>query len=96
MGEKWSGTIWNQRNGDKWFKRSHLENTWWTKGLNLALKTLQVHLVKLQLPEGDTLLRTLQVPKPVLHSIIFIFVIRKDFSNCLITFLLQLSVKNGN
>lgn len=95
MGEKWSGTIRNQRNGDKCFKRSHLENAWIT-GLNLALVTSQVHLVQLQLSEGNASLRTLQVPKPLLRSIIFIFVIRKDFSNCLITLLLQLSVKNRN
>lgn len=59
MGEKWSGAICNQRNGDKWFKRTHLENGWWAKGLNLALKTLQVHLVECQLPQGDTLLGAL-------------------------------------
>lgn len=49
MGEKQSGTICNQRNGHKWFKQSQLENAWWTRGLNLTLQTLHVHLVELQL-----------------------------------------------
>lgn len=65
-------------------------------GLNLAVITSQVHLVQLQLSESNASLRTLQVAKPLLRSIIFIFVIGKGFSNCLITFLLQLSVKNRN
>lgn len=81
MEEKWSGTVPNQRNRDKWFKWSQLENAWWTERLNRVLKTLQVRLVELWLPEGNTLLRILPVPKPFMNSIIFIFVIRKDFSN---------------
>lgn len=76
------------------------EITWKTlgepRGGICLLKCCRFILSNFICPEGNASPRTLQVPKPLQHSITFVFVFRKNFFElCSIPLLLQLSVKNA-